>query len=172
MNSGRPGQSRLPFPGQAPLPAKPFSLCVLTSNPRPRKGAILAVQLNADIVAVKGLCRKPRRTAAEKGVKDNAAFGTACQDTGFRQLRRERGEMPAPVWDGVYQPHVPPVAHGGDKGGVVVAAAPCLVQALHLALSRYLGGILAACAAAGFVPCRRFGGGRLRNCGGVIVILL
>ena len=44
---------------------------------------------------VKLLCGCPRRAAAEKGVKHNAAFRTARLDTGFGKFWRERGEMPA-----------------------------------------------------------------------------
>lgn len=63
------------------------------------------VQFNADVMAVKAFCRKPRRAAAEKRVKHNAALGTARQNAGFRQLRRERGEMPALVGYGVDMPY-------------------------------------------------------------------
>ena len=47
------------------------------------------------IMPVKLLCGCPRRAAAEKGVKHNAAFRTARLDTGFGKFWRERGEMPA-----------------------------------------------------------------------------
>ena len=50
---------------------------------------------------VKLLCGCPRRAAAEKGVKHNAAFRTARLDTGFGKFWRERGEMPALVGNGI-----------------------------------------------------------------------
>ena len=45
--------------------------------------------------ACQAALRLPRRAAAEKGVKHNAAFRTARLDTGFGKFWRERGEMPA-----------------------------------------------------------------------------
>ena len=53
------------------------------SDPRPCKGAIVIVQFNADVMAVKAFCCKPRRATAEKRVKHNAALGTARQNARF-----------------------------------------------------------------------------------------
>ena len=89
---------------------------------------------------VKLLCGCPRRAAAEKGVKHNAAFRTARLDTGFGKFWRERGEMPALVGNGIDKPHVPPVPHGRHEGFVVVAAASRPVCWHWNAPSKYLTG--------------------------------
>ena len=68
---------------------------VTTSNPRPCKGAILGVQFNADIAAVKAFRCKPGGAASKKRVKDNAACRTARQYARFRELRGIGGKMPA-----------------------------------------------------------------------------
>ena len=68
---------------------------VTTSNPRPCKGAILGVQFNADIAAVKAFRCKPGGAASKERVKDNAACRTARQYARFRELRGIGGKMPA-----------------------------------------------------------------------------
>lgn len=123
-------------------------------------------------MAVKAFCRKPRRTAAEKRVKHNAALGTARQYARFGQLRRERGEMPALVGYSVDMPYVPLVPRGRHEGFIVVAACPRPVDALHLALSGYLAVVFVSRAAPAPVSRRRGGGYGFRNGGGVIVIAL
>jgi len=107
---------------------------------------------------VKLPCGCPRRAAAEKGVKHNAAFRTARLDTGFGKFWRERGEMPALVGNGIDKPHVPPVPHGRHEGFVVVAAASRPVKPLYFPLSGYFVRIFLSRAAPGAVPRRRCGG--------------
>lgn len=70
---------------------------VTTSNPRPCKGAILGVQFNADIAAVKALRCKPGGAASKERVYHNAAFRTARKYARFRELRGIGGKMPALV---------------------------------------------------------------------------
>ena len=123
-------------------------------------------------MTVKVFRRFARSTASKERVYHNAAFRTARQNTGFRQLRRERGKMPALVWDGVNQPYIPLVPHGGDQRVVVVAAFPRFVDPLHFTLSGdFLGVFVSGCASLP-VPRRRRGGYRLGYGGSVIEILL
>ena len=96
---------------------------VTTSNPRPCKGAILGVQFNADIAAVKAFRCKPGGAASKKRVKDNAAFRTARQYARFRELRGIGGKMPALIRYGIDKPNVPLVPCGRHKSVVIIAAA-------------------------------------------------
>ena len=96
---------------------------VTTSNPRPCKGAILGVQFNADIAAVKAFRCKSGGAASKKRVKDNAACRTARQYARFRELRGIGGKMPALIRYGIDKPNVPLVSCGRHKGVVMIAAA-------------------------------------------------
>ena len=137
---------------------------VTTSNPRPCKGAILGVQFNADIAAVKAFRCKPGGAASKKRVKDNAAFRTARKYARFRELRGIGGKMPALIRYGIDKPNVPLVSCGRHKGVVIIAAAAGLIDTLYLALSWYFLGVFVSCAAP--LPVARSRSRRDRLCNG------
>lgn len=80
--------------------------------------------------------------------------------------------MPALIGDGVDSPNVPAVPCGRHERVVVVAAAPCLVQPLYLALSGDFCGVFAVRAAPHAVPRRRFRGNGFGYGRSVIVVFL
>ena len=70
---------------------------------------------NANMGGLTLFCPQPRRAAAEKGVKNNPADGTARQNARFRKFRRERCEMPAMIADIVNLPNVAAAADGRNQ---------------------------------------------------------
>ncbi len=147
---------------------------VTTSNPRPCKGAILGVQFNADIAAVKAFALQARWCRFQRtGLSQTPPFRTARKYARFpRASGDRRPKCPALVRYGIDKPNVPLVSCGRHKGVVIIAAAAGLIDTLYLALSWYFLGVFVSCAAPLPVARSRSRRDRLCNGGSVIVIFL
>ena len=116
------------------------------------------------------LCHRRRSAGAEEGVQHDASGRAACQQTGFRQLWRESGEMPTPVRHGVDLPYVALVAKLWNICIRIGSGSSWQIDFLDILLSGNAASVLGSRASCAFhAPYCRFRN-RLRDGGSIVIV--